>query len=84
MKFKLSNKNNQYYAIFKVDQQSLPEGVTLKPDSGKIMPAGEFDLEVEFSHQTKIEHINKEIYIFVRGSRKIRLIFNAKTILPDI
>ena len=82
--FELENLNNKYYSIFKIDKKSLPHGVTIKPEVGKIVPDDKQKFELQFTSKKKIELKKKEFSIFVRGSKKINVFLSVKTILPDI
>ncbi len=62
----------------------MPEGVRITPDIGKICPEDSQKFIVEFSSKVKKELVQHEFYIFVRGSKKLKVIFSAQTILPDI
>ncbi len=50
----------------------------------KIIPAGSYEFDVTFCSSSKVLYENEEIYIFIRGSKKIKLLFSVETILPDI
>ena len=82
--FELENLNNKYYSIFKIDKKSLPAGVIIKPEVGKIVPDDKQKFELQFISKKKIELKKREFFIFVRGSKRISVYLSVTTILPDI
>ena len=82
--FTLKNLSNKLCAIFKIDKNTIPPHLTLKPLIGKINPEDIQKFEIEFYSKKAIEFKNHEIEILVRGSKKIRLCFSVTTISPDI
>lgn len=82
--FTVRNTHTKYNAVFKLDETTLPEGVEVRPKSGKVCPEDIVRLELDFSLRKKAEFKNHEIQFQVRGSAPLKLLFTAATVVPTV
>ena len=82
--FKIDNKNIRTHAVFHIERDSLPQGISIKPMKGKIMPNSQQVFDVTFSCESQQELTDHEILINVRGSKRIRLGVSGTSFFPEI
>jgi hypothetical protein len=82
--FTVKNTHNKYYTIFRLDESTLPEGVEVKPRSGKICPEDVQKIELEFVSRRRMEYKGHEILFHVRGASPIRVVLALATLVPNV
>lgn len=82
--FSIKNTHNKYYAIFKILENTIPEGMVIHQKSGKICPDDVHKIDFEFCINKKIDYRSHEIQILVRGLGTLKVFLTVNTIVPKI
>lgn len=82
--FSFRNTHKKNLLIFKIIEETLPEGLSLMISSGKVYSENVYKLEAEFLLSKKADYKNHEILMIVRGIGIIKLYFTASVVIPSI
>lgn len=80
----LKNTNPKWSAIYKIDTDSLPPNLEVKPIKGRVLPDNSEKLEVSYCSKIHEEIRSQDFVIKIRGSRSLNVPVSAKTIIPKL
>lgn len=79
----ISNVHQKSSAIYMIKEEELPDCVTVSRKNGKIYPQSSEKIIVKFVSNRDFK-LHKDLIIYVRGSKPIRIPVQADVIIPKI
>lgn len=84
MTVSLKNMSPKNWAIFKIEEASLPDGLSIKKMRDKIAPEEICEIELEYVSKASKKIEDHEIVVRLRGAEPLTLLLTVETIVPNI
>jgi len=80
----VKNTNPKWSAIYRIDTDSLPPNLEIKPLKGRVLPENSEKLEISYCAKNNEEIKDRDFQIKIRGSKTLQVPVSAKTIIPKL